>query len=100
MFNYTSSMVSFVERVDTEVFFLLKRRMKNAQRSQEIINVFLRNGFSHILFRLGLTDRKFASADEQVDLNLYHVGKKLRTALEHLDQLSLSLDKLPAAVGI
>lgn len=94
MFNYRYSMVSFEERVDTEVFFLLKRRMKNAQRSQEILNVFLRNGFSHVLFRLGLTDRKFASADEQMDLNLYHVGKKLRTALEQLGPTFVKLGQI------
>lgn len=68
--------------------------MKNAQRSQEIINVFFRNGFSHILFRLGLTDRKFSSADEKADVNLYHVGKKLRTALEQLGPTFVKLGQI------
>ncbi|AXI00493.1 ABC transporter [Sporosarcina sp. PTS2304] len=73
---------------------MLKRRMKNAQRSQEIINVFLKNGFSHVLFRLGLTDRKFSSADEAADVNLYHVGKKLRTALEQLGPTFVKLGQI------
>ncbi|ARD48223.1 ABC transporter [Sporosarcina sp. P37] len=73
---------------------MLKRRMKNAQRFQEIINVFLKNGFSHILFRLGLTDRKFSSADEQMDLNLYHVGRKLRIALEQLGPTFIKLGQI------
>lgn len=68
--------------------------MKNAQRSQEIINVFLKNGFSHILFRMGLTDRKFSSADEATDVNLYHVGKKLRTALEQLGPTFVKLGQI------
>ncbi|WP_301110131.1 AarF/ABC1/UbiB kinase family protein [Sporosarcina sp.] len=73
---------------------MLKRKMRNAQRSQEIINVFLRNGFSHILFRLGLTDRKFSTTDEAADLNLYHVGKKLRTALEQLGPTFVKLGQI------
>lgn len=73
---------------------MLKRKVKNAQRSQEIINVFLKNGFSHILFRLGLTDRKFSSVDEEADLNLYHVGKKLRTALEQLGPAFVKLGQI------
>ncbi|WP_153722480.1 ABC1 kinase family protein [Sporosarcina cascadiensis] len=73
---------------------MLKRKMKNAQRSQEIINVFLKNGFSHILFRLGLTDRKFSTTDEAADLNLYHVGKKLRTALEQLGPTFVKLGQI------
>lgn len=77
-----------------EVICMLKRKMKNAQRSQEIINVFLKNGFSHILFRLGLTDRKFSTTDEAADLNLYHVGKKLRTALEQLGPTFVKLGQI------
>ncbi|PIC64256.1 ABC transporter [Sporosarcina sp. P13] len=73
---------------------MLKRRMKNAQRFQEIINVFFKNGFSHILFRLGLTDRKFSSADEEADVNLYHVGKKLRIALEQLGPTFVKLGQI------
>lgn len=73
---------------------MLKRKVKNAQRSQEIINVFLKNGFSHILFRLGLTDRKFSSVDEEADLNLYHVGRKLRTALEQLGPAFVKLGQI------
>ncbi|WP_153731126.1 ABC1 kinase family protein [Sporosarcina obsidiansis] len=73
---------------------MLKRKMKNAQRSQEIINIFLKNGFSHVLFRLGLTDRKFSSTDEKADLNLYHVGKKLRTALEQLGPTFVKLGQI------
>ncbi|MDV6377269.1 AarF/ABC1/UbiB kinase family protein [Sporosarcina sp. GW1-11] len=73
---------------------MLKRRMKNAQRFQEIINVFFKNGFSHILFRLGLTDRKFFSADEKADVNLYHVGKKLRIALEQLGPTFIKLGQI------
>lgn len=73
---------------------MLKRRMKNAHRFQEIINVFLKNGFSHVLFRLGLTDRKFSSADEETDVNLYHVGKKLRRALEELGPTFIKLGQI------
>lgn len=73
---------------------MIKRRMKNAQRSQEIFNVFFKNGFSHILFRLGLTDRKFSSDDEQSDINLYHVGKKLRIALEQLGPTFVKLGQI------
>lgn len=87
-------MVSSIERMYTEVFFLLKRKMKNAQRSQEIINVFLKNGFSHILFRLGLTDRKLSYTDEETNMNLYHVGIKLRMALEQLGPTFVKLGQI------
>ncbi|WP_342536564.1 AarF/UbiB family protein [Sporosarcina sp. FSL K6-3508] len=73
---------------------MLKRKMKNAQRSQEILNVFLKNGFSHVLFRLGITDRKFSATDEEADLNLYHVGKKLRIALEQLGPTFVKLGQI------
>ena len=33
------------------------RKIKHAQRYQEIINAFLRNGFSYLVYRLGLTDQ-------------------------------------------
>lgn len=56
--------------------------------------MFFKNGFSHILFRLGLTDRKFSSDDEQSDINLYHVGKKLRIALEQLGPTFVKLGQI------
>lgn len=73
---------------------MIPRKMKNAQRSQEIINVLLKNGFSHVLFRLGLIDRKLTTHDKEADLNLYHVGKKLRNALEELGPAFVKLGQI------
>lgn len=73
---------------------MIPRKMKNAQRSQEIINVLLKNGFSHVLFRLGLIDRKLTAHDKEADLNLYHVGKKLCNALEELGPAFVKLGQI------
>src|SRR5690625_6576742 len=61
---------------------MFRRRMKHTQRFQEVLNTFLKNGFSHFLFRIGLTDRKKYS--ETSDMNLQDIGSKLRDTLQQL----------------
>jgi len=65
---------------------LLGNKIKHTQRYQEILNCFIKNGFSHILFRIGLTDRltKIESTDTKGSMNLQDVGIKLRHSLQQL----------------
>ena len=52
------------------------RKIKHAQRYQEIINAFLRNGFSYVVFRLGLTDQASSKRlkESEEDMNLRTIG--------------------------
>ena len=46
------------------------RKIKHAQRYQEIINAFLRNGFSYLVFRLGLTDQSSSKKLKNPKINM------------------------------
>ncbi|MFS0575730.1 AarF/ABC1/UbiB kinase family protein [Sporosarcina sp. 179-K 3D1 HS] len=65
---------------------MLRDKIKHTKRYQEIINAFLRNGFSHFLFRLGLTERdiRVRPTDEEWDINRQNIGVRLRQVLQEL----------------
>ncbi len=75
---------------------LLKIRIRHTKRFQEITNAFLRNGFSHFLFRLGLTDRG-SSNDNGNELNMQDVGVKLRHALQELGPTFIKLGQIASS---
>ncbi|WP_252504895.1 AarF/ABC1/UbiB kinase family protein [Sporosarcina sp. Marseille-Q4943] len=75
---------------------MLKIRIRHTKRFQEITNAFLRNGFSHFLFRLGLTDRG-SSNDNGNELNMQDVGVKLRHALQELGPTFIKLGQIASS---
>ena len=74
----------------------MKIRIRHTKRYQEIINVFLRNGFSHFLFRLGLTNRS-SLKDDGLQLNMNDVGVKLRHALQELGPTFIKLGQIASS---
>ena len=74
----------------------MKIRIRHTKRFQEIINVFLRNGFSHILFRFGLTNRS-SIKDDANDMNMNDVGVKLRHALQELGPTFIKLGQIASS---
>ncbi|MCG7345881.1 AarF/UbiB family protein [Sporosarcina sp. ACRSL] len=74
----------------------MKIRIRHTKRYQEIINVFLRNGFSHFLFRLGLTNRS-SLKDDGVEVNMNDIGVKLRHALQELGPTFIKLGQIASS---
>ncbi|MFS0690902.1 AarF/UbiB family protein [Sporosarcina sp. 179-K 8C2 HS] len=75
---------------------MLKIRIRHTKRFQEITNAFLRNGFSHFLFRLGLTDRG-SSNDSGNEMKMQDVGVKLRHALQELGPTFIKLGQIASS---
>ncbi len=75
---------------------MLKDKIKHTQRYQEIINAFLKNGFSHFLFRIGLTDSPTSanSYDTKGSMNLQDIGVKLRNTLQQLGPTFIKLGQI------
>lgn len=78
---------------------MLHHRMKHRRRYQEIINTFVSHGFSHILFRIGLTDRvkKRATKDAYMEDNITDIGKRLREAFQSLGPTFIKLGQIASA---
>src|SRR6185437_1912103 len=64
-----------------------------------IINAFFKNGFSHILFRLGLTERDMKKGNEDEDWNTkdQDVGKRLRYTLQELGPTFVKLGQIASS---
>lgn len=75
---------------------MFQKRIKHTQRFQEILNVFLKNGFSHFLFRIGLSDRPVSikKQDTHTNMNLQDIGKKLRQTLQQLGPTFIKLGQI------
>lgn len=60
------------------------------------MNTFLKNGFSHVLFRLGITERRAAAVmkNEPMDTNLQHIGQKLNRTLQELGPTFIKLGQI------
>lgn len=71
---------------------MFRRRVKHTQRFQEVLNAFLKNGFSHFLFRIGLTDRERTSDD--INMNMQDIGIKLRNTLQQLGPTFIKLGQI------
>lgn len=78
---------------------MLQNRVRHHRRYQEIINTFIKNGFSHILFRLGLTDRIKKRRDQKAyaEENLTDIGVKLREALQSLGPTFIKLGQIASS---
>lgn len=80
------------------VIFMLGNKVKHTQRYQEVLNVFLKNGFSHILFRIGLTDRLSKEQPEtKGNINLQNIGIKLRESLQELGPTFIKLGQIASS---
>ncbi|WP_443257454.1 ABC1 kinase family protein [Virgibacillus sp. L01] len=79
-----------------ELINLLGQRFRHTKRYREIINVLMKNGFSHFLFRVGLADRGLAAGQgaEEIDRNMKNVGKRLRHALQDLGPSFIKLGQI------
>src|SRR5699024_10105839 len=78
--------------------YMLGNRIKHTQRYQEILNAFFRNGFSHFLFRIGLTDRiSKESTDTKESMNLQDIGMKLRHTLQNLGRTFIKLGQIASS---
>lgn len=75
---------------------MFSRKIKHAQRYQEIINAFLRNGFSYLIYRLGLTDSSSSKKlkESDINMNLRTVGEKLRNILQGLGPTFIKLGQI------
>lgn len=78
---------------------MLQNRVRHHRRYQEIVNTFVRNGFSHILYRLGLTERLSGRKDmlDEAEDNLTDIGIKLRTALQSLGPTFIKLGQIASS---
>lgn len=78
---------------------MIQDRVKHGRRYQEIINTFVRHGFSHMLFRIGLTDKP-SSRKETISVleqNLTDIGIKLREALQSLGPTFIKLGQIASS---
>ncbi|MFC4559776.1 ABC1 kinase family protein [Virgibacillus kekensis] len=75
---------------------MLGKKIRHTKRYQEIVNVFMKNGFSHFLFRIGVADRGLAQGMETTELNtnLKSIGKRLRQALQDLGPTFIKLGQI------
>ena len=75
---------------------MFSKKIKHAQRYQEIINAFLRNGFSYLVYRLGLTDKSSSNKLEnaEINMNLRNIGEKLRNILQGLGPTFIKLGQI------
>ncbi|WP_217586191.1 ABC1 kinase family protein [Lentibacillus saliphilus] len=76
---------------------MIGKRIKHTKRFQEILNVFFKNGFSHVLFRVGLTKRPPAGLQEDVDMNFRDIGIKLRASLQELGPTFIKLGQIASS---
>ncbi|WP_416825335.1 ABC1 kinase family protein [Ectobacillus polymachus] len=75
---------------------MIGKRIKHAKRYQEISNACIRNGFSYIIYRLGLTDKSISKKklEEEENMNLRTIGVKLRTTLQELGPTFIKLGQI------
>ena len=76
---------------------MFQEGIRHSKRYREIVNVFIKNGLSHILFRIGITDKKIQAhkeLDEQTNHNLTHFGYKLRLSLQELGPTFIKLGQI------
>src|SRR5699024_2752156 len=63
-------------------------------RYRDIMNSFVKNGFSHLLFRIGLTSRKQKQIDPEGNMNFKDIGIKLRHTLQSLGPTFIKLGQI------
>lgn len=80
-----------------ERIYMFQKEIRHSKRYQEIVNVFIKNGLSHILFRIGITDKRINAhkvRDEKVNNNLINLGGKLRLSLQELGPTFIKLGQI------
>lgn len=70
------------------------KRLQHSKRYREIMNAFVKNGFSHLLFRIGLTSRKQKQIDPEGNMNFKDIGIKLRHTLQSLGPTFIKLGQI------
>lgn len=76
---------------------MFQTTIRHSKRYQEIVNTFMKNGLSHLLYRIGLTGRKKVLPEEEptdIDPNLKNFGKKLRLSLQELGPTFIKLGQI------
>ncbi|UQD53664.1 2-polyprenylphenol 6-hydroxylase [Bacillus methanolicus] len=76
---------------------MLGRRMKHAQRYQEIINAFLRNGLGYIVKDLGLSEVlpiPIKKVNANADLNPRRIGGRVRSCLQELGPTFIKMGQI------
>lgn len=71
--------------------------IRHSKRYREIVNVCIKNGLSHFLYRLGITGDRINKAkdkDEKRGDNLTHLGERLRLALQELGPTFIKLGQI------
>src|SRR5699024_3695936 len=77
---------------------MFQKQMKRSKRYQEIINAFLKNGFSHFLFRIGLTERALHKEQSGVtNMNMRDIGIKLKETLQSLGPTFIKLGQIASS---
>ncbi len=77
---------------------MLKKQFKHSKRYQEILNAFFKHGFSHFLFRIGLTDRALKKESaKDINMNFKDIGTKLRQTLQSLGPTFIKLGQIASA---
>lgn len=74
--------------------------IRHSKRYQQIINTFIKNGLSHLLYRIGITgNKKVLPDDEHKDINenLMNLGAKLRVSLQELGPTFIKLGQIASA---
>jgi len=76
---------------------LIQTTIRHSKRYQEIINVLIKNGLSHLLYRIGLTRQTAVSMeDEDLESNhtLINLGTKLQKSLQELGPTFIKLGQI------
>lgn len=78
---------------------MVQNRLKHHRRYQEILNTFIKNGLSHMLFRIGLTDKRSSrkESDDKLADNLSDIGVKLRNSLQSLGPTFIKLGQIASS---
>ncbi|MGM8213084.1 ABC1 kinase family protein [Virgibacillus sp. W0430] len=80
---------------------MLLKKLRHTHRYQEIINVLIKNGFSHFLYRIGLTDRnKFINKTKRQaneNMTLQHIGAMVRISLQELGPSFIKLGQIASS---
>src|SRR5699024_1400275 len=77
---------------------MIQTTIRHSKRYQEIINTLIKNGLSHLLYRIGLTGKKRVLSEKvedlEVDNNLVNFGVKLRISLQELGPTFIKLGQI------
>jgi len=76
---------------------MFQKEIRYSKRFQEIVNVLIKNGLSHLLYRIGIRNKKISphrDEDYPLNKNLVHLGEKLRLALQELGPTFIKLGQI------